>query len=409
LQGIQSQIQKLRVVGQSPAHHQPIVCLGRVRISLQVWHLTLPITPTLPFAVGLSDEIFEKRLGLSRGSPAWQLCLDQYAKFLLSYRMSPYFCRWGHGEEYMQLLTYTSPWPMGDLRCDELLSDPRMAAFAVPFAPQEVAPEAPGPSKNGDHEPFANQRDSNSSLKNAVDWLQARPLVDFAKAYFYLWDEPKNTNQYRQLKNLADVVHQAAPQARVLTTYYCGLEDGANTKGSFQALLAVPSQLRGTTQIFSTSEWALGGRPNAPEAVKNQLKGSEEWWGYVCMGPGDPEPNLHMSMSGSQHRAVLWRAWAQGCDGYLYWGANCYDTSHHDASAKIEFREDLPLGDGVLLYPGQAFGVGDQPIGSVRLERALSGMQDFEYLEAFAKIFGRRRTLELLADYNVYARPQVYA
>lgn len=29
----------------------------------------------------------------------------------------------------------------------------------------------------------------------------------------------------------------------------------------------------------------------------------------------------------------------------------------------------------MLIDAGQAFGVGDQPIGSVRLERALSGMQ----------------------------------
>lgn len=53
----------------------------------------------------------------------------------------------------------------------------------------------------------------------------------------------------------------------------------------------------------------------------------QEWWTYVCMGPGDPHPNWHLGMRGTQHRAVMWRVWKEGGTGFLYWGANCYEKA----------------------------------------------------------------------------------
>lgn len=53
----------------------------------------------------------------------------------------------------------------------------------------------------------------------------------------------------------------------------------------------------------------------------------QEWWTYVCLGPGDPHPNWHLGMRGTQHRAVMWRVWKEGGTGFLYWGANCYEKA----------------------------------------------------------------------------------
>lgn len=47
----------------------------------------------------------------------------------------------------------------------------------------------------------------------------------------------------------------------------------------------------------------------------------------MCMGPSDPQPNWHLGMRGTQHRAVMWRVWKEGGTGFLYWGANCYEKS----------------------------------------------------------------------------------
>ncbi|KAK3260033.1 hypothetical protein CYMTET_30998 [Cymbomonas tetramitiformis] len=102
--------------------------------------------------------------------------------------------------------------------------------------------------------------------------------------------------------------------------------------------------------------------------------------------------------------------------GYLYWGANCYDTGASEPAAPVGFREGLPAGDGVLFYPGEAFGLPQavpgapaQPVASVRLERLLAGLQDFEYLEAYSDRFGRGAAERLLSQgAAVYARPSQF-
>ncbi|MCI23515.1 hypothetical protein A2U01_0044695, partial [Trifolium medium] len=60
----------------------------------------------------------------------WYEALDQHFKWLLQYRISPYFCKWADG---MRVLTYTCPWPADHPKSDEYFSDPRLAAYAVPY------------------------------------------------------------------------------------------------------------------------------------------------------------------------------------------------------------------------------------------------------------------------------------
>lgn len=56
----------------------------------------------------ISDTVIEDRFGVEHGSSKWYEALDQHFKWLLQYKISPYFCRWG---ENMRVLTYTCPWP----------------------------------------------------------------------------------------------------------------------------------------------------------------------------------------------------------------------------------------------------------------------------------------------------------
>jgi len=202
------------------------------------------------------------------------------------------------------------------------------------------------------------------------------------------------------------------PGARVLTTYYCGPKDGPLPEGSFSSFLSVPGHLRGCTDVFCTSAWALGEDPGNPGRVVSAMRDAAgpaaEWWSYVCMGPGSPHPNWHMQMSGAQHRAVAWRVWMEGSTGLLYWGANCYATDAADPADPVAWREGLPAGDGVLLYPGEAYASGAGPVSSVRLERALLGLQDAEYMQQHAAAFGRSATASAVAA-GAYRGPRQYA
>ncbi|XP_038704160.1 uncharacterized protein LOC120000258 isoform X1 [Tripterygium wilfordii] len=359
----------------------------RVKLNITVWDFILPITPSLPAVFGISDTVIEDRFGVEHGSEAWYEALDHHFKWLLQYRISPYFCRWG---DSMRVLTYTSPWPANHPKSDEYFSDPRLAAYAVPYN-QAV---------------FGNDA-AKDYLQKEVEILRMKD--HWKKAYFYLWDEPLNLEHYDSVRNMASEIHAYAPDARVLTSYYCGPSDAPLGPTPFEAFVKVPNFLRPHTQIYCTSEWVLGNREDLVKdiLVELQPENGEEWWTYVCMGPSDPHPNWHLGMRGTQHRAVMWRVWKEGGTGFLYWGANCYEKATVP-SAEIRFRRGLPPGDGVLFYPGEVFSSSHQPVASLRLERILSGLQDFEYLKLYATKYGRDEGIALLERTGMYLGPERY-
>ena len=56
----------------------------------------------------ISETVIEDRFNLEHGSKEWYNSLDMHFNWLLQYRLSPYFCRWG---DNMRVLTYTCPYP----------------------------------------------------------------------------------------------------------------------------------------------------------------------------------------------------------------------------------------------------------------------------------------------------------
>nr|XP_023870417.1 uncharacterized protein LOC111983010 isoform X1 [Quercus suber]POF24162.1 hypothetical protein CFP56_06245 [Quercus suber] len=359
----------------------------RVKLHLTVWDFILPVTPSLPAVFGISDTVIEDRFGVEHGTQEWYEALDQHFKWLLQFRISPYFCRWG---DSMRVLTYTSPYPADHPKSDEYFSDPRLAAYAVPYSKAVFGSDA-----------------AKDYLLKEIEILRTKN--HWKKAYFYLWDEPLNLEQYDSIRKMASEIHAYAPDARVLTTYYCGPSDAPLAPTAFEAFVKVPNFLRPHTQIYCTSEWVLGNREDLVKDIIGELQpeSGEEWWTYVCMGPSDPHPNWHLGMRGTQHRAVFWRVWKEGGTGFLYWGANCYEKASVP-SAEIRFRRGLPPGDGVLFYPGEVFSSSHEPVASVRLERILSGLQDIEYLKLYASRYGRDEGLALLEKTGVYLGPERY-
>ncbi|KAL5704531.1 hypothetical protein ACHQM5_022943 [Ranunculus cassubicifolius] len=358
----------------------------RVKLNVTVWEFTLPVTPSLPAVFGVSETVIEDRYGVEHGSKSWYDALDKHFKWLLQYRISPFFCRWGNG---MRVLAYTCPWTADHPKSEEYYADPRLAAYAVPFASV-----------------LAGTEPANNSSRKEIEILKTKP--HWKKAYLYLWDEPLNLEQYESIRSMSVELRDYAPDARVLTTYYCGPSDAPLADNNFEAFVKVPKFLRPHTQIYCTSEWVLGNREDLVKDIVGELQpeNGEEWWTYVCMGPSDPHPNWHLGMRGTQHRAVMWRVWKEGGSGFLYWGSNCYEKATV-ASAEIKFRRGLPPGDGVLYYPGEVFST-NQLVASVRLERILSGLQDIEYLNLYTSRYGRDEGLNLLEKTGLYLGPERY-
>ncbi|CAN6459155.1 unnamed protein product [Victoria cruziana] len=121
-----------------------------IKLKVTVWDFVLPITPSLPAVFGswemyltnpshtpgnvtilmsdtsiplsnilltpdikknilsISETVIEDRFGVEHGSDDWFDALERHFRWLLRYRISPFFCRWG---ENMRILAYTCPWP----------------------------------------------------------------------------------------------------------------------------------------------------------------------------------------------------------------------------------------------------------------------------------------------------------
>jgi hypothetical protein len=115
----------------------------------------------------ISETVIEDRFCLEHGTKGWYDALDHHFRWLLQYRISPFFCRWG---DSMRILAYTCPWPADHPKAKEYYSDPRLAAYAVPYAPILSSTDA---AKN--------------SLRREVEILKSE--AHWSKSYFYLWDE----------------------------------------------------------------------------------------------------------------------------------------------------------------------------------------------------------------------------
>uniref|UniRef100_A0A8R7PCF2 Glycoside hydrolase 123 C-terminal domain-containing protein n=1 Tax=Triticum urartu TaxID=4572 RepID=A0A8R7PCF2_TRIUA len=208
----------------------------RVKLSLTVWDFTLPLTPSLPAVFGISETVIEDRFCLEHGTKGWYDALDHHFRWLLQYRISPFFCRWG---DSMRILAYTCPWPADHPKANEYYSDPRLAAYAVPYAPILSCTDA---AKN--------------SLRREVEILKTE--AHWSKAYFYLWDEPLNMEQYEVIRNISNELRTYTPDVRILTTYYAGPSGSELAPSTFEAFAKVPNVLRPHTQIFCTRYALLG-------------------------------------------------------------------------------------------------------------------------------------------------------
>ena len=244
---------------------------ARVPVSLTVWRFTLPERPSLPAVFGIADPMFVQRYGLKEGTPEWQQALHAWYQLLIRYRLSPYFCRFQQPEP--NHYSYPAPWPIGDPRTDALLADPRLAAFAIPY-------------------PLGGDREQ---LRRTLEHLRAKRLLDRATSTC------GRTGPHRARAKIHAWAKeiQATPPRRILTTYYCGPQDGrvrASGRGSRDP--------RGATQIFCMSAWATAGKEDYGARLRETLRPGS---GGSSAAAGEPHPNLFLSMSGVQHRAVMWR------------------------------------------------------------------------------------------------------
>lgn len=334
-----------------------------VALSLNIVDAAIPEVPTLPAVFGINPDNFILT-GLDEEQKMAKR--KEVADLLLDYRISPYFSTWLSGT--MKTECFSSPYSWNDFRSWDYLKDARFNRIAFPFHGL-----------------------SDAELESMLGKIKSEGLID--KAYFYIWDEPTLTTEYEQIHEMSDRLHRYAPEAKVITSFYCGPKDGEFKDDLF----AVFDILNGATSIFCTGVWSLQGNETRSEMCKAKLKPGQEWWSYVCMSDS---PGLAQNSSGIPNRVVMWRHWKEQTTGFLYWVVNSFGSM-----SPLKSRSGLPEGDGILVYPGEPFG-SEVPCVSIRLERWRDGAEDYELLTMYEKKHGRNATETLLA--NVYTSPVKY-
>lgn len=333
-----------------------------VKISIRVHDVLVPEIPSIPAVFGINPKNMELE-----GMDAEQIAEYKrlWSDLLLNYRISPYFSEWM--ENSMKVENTSSPYAWNDPRTVEYLKDPRFTAVALPCHSL-----------------------SDNDLGSMLHTMRNAEVL--GKSYFYVWDEPKDYTEYAHVIEAGKRIHALAPDARVMTTFYCGPQEGKRKDDLF----AVFDILRGAVDIYVTGVWSLRTSEERADSCRQAVRDHEQWWSYVCMADS---PGLSIKdNSRIQNRATLWRSYKEQPKGFLYWVVNSYGLQ----GAMIP-RTGLPHGDGILVLPGKFFGTAEPLVVSARLERWRDGAIDYELLRMVEQQKGRDKALELLAE--VYTNP----
>lgn len=124
-------------------------------------------------------------------------------------------------------------------------------------------------------------------------------------------------------------------------------------------------------------DYCIASKWTFPDAVLEERKqaGKTSTW-YTCCT--EKYPNMFTFSPPDESVWAGWYTAATRMDGYLRWAYNSWTRSPLTDSRFITW----PAGDTYQVYPG--------PLSSVRFEKLIEGIQDFEKINALRKLYGER-------------------
>ena len=125
----------------------------------------------------------------------------------------------------------------------------------------------------------------------------------------------------------------------------------------------------------------------------------DELWNYVACEPRyySPYQNVLLFNDGTEGRTMFWTTYMLHGTGFLYWHISFYDVAGNNTyTLRSPFSKTGP-GDGILVYPGAAYGQLD-PIPSIRLLNMRDGVEDYELLTMLRTAKGEAFTDALVSQ-----------
>ena len=124
----------------------------------------------------------------------------------------------------------------------------------------------------------------------------------------------------------------------------------------------------------------------------------DELWNYVACQPPYTAPyqNILLFNDGTEGRSMFWTTYMLNSTGFLYWHVSYYDAAGNNTyQMRCPFSKTGP-GDGILIYPGSAYGQLD-PIPSIRLLNMRDGIEEYQMLTMLEACKGEAFTDELVS------------
>lgn len=281
----------------------------------------------------------------------------------------------------------------------------------------------------------ADERCTSYKLGNDVSFTeerQVRLLIEnstpelnlLEKAFFYPYDEPHGDTlapAVQKNKDLVDLLIEIAADYSTEKLNAYGLTK-ADIEG-IPILIPTVEPVEGLrtycpqVQEYNTPalrEKYARYREEAYAGKNNELSENaygSTWWYHCGISPHEPYPTLVIDADLVSSRVQSWMQYEYGLDGFLYWGsASYFQTENYTDSVNGWRPADVwnvgnsvlstANGDGMLLYPGAKYGLGE-PLPSIRLMSLRDGFEDYEYLYMFGELaekYGDKYKTSDLAD-----------
>lgn len=207
------------------------------------------------------------------------------------------------------------------------------------------------------------------------------------RAYVYLYDEPNTSECYARVSELGKLVHEAAPELKVLVVEQPYAEDSSWPN--------IDEAVDIWCGLFSFID---------RDAINHAIDNGDEVWSYTALNQRSPQyhptynkvknydpPYWNIDAQMISHRVPTWMNYQYNISGILYWALTYRERDDWDPTFRIRYN-----GDGYFMYPGVPCGI-DGPVSSIRLKNLRESMEDYEYLLLLEELVGREEVLKIVS------------
>lgn len=344
-------------------------------VTLTVWDFALPDGPTHRNHFGGFSGV-AKLFGVQRDSERFRQIEMRYCQAMAEHRLNPPIP--SHLLPEVQKDGSLSIKPDRHQALKKFLEELHVTDFEIPRPPFGQLPYS---TQRPDYNTIApDQREkAQRYYRQYYEYLKQNGWDK--RAYVYLLDEPNLKENYEQVLTLGKLVHEAAPQLRLLVVEQTYKQDP--TWPDMDPAVDIWCPL-----------WAFIDR----DSIREKIAHGDEVWSYTALvqrtPPYHPQyaqlkgkdpPHWHIDWPLLVYRVPTWINRQYGITGLLYWSTvtTVIDPWFNPAFAHPRHFN----GGGLLFYPGAACGI-DGPVTSMRLKNIRDGMEDYEYFVLLEKHAG---------------------